>query len=43
MELNTEGGDADIARRIAMEIRLFIRHAGNDAYCVARPTSIRQA
>jgi ATP-dependent protease ClpP protease subunit len=36
MELNTEGGDADIARRIAMEIRLFRRHSGRDAYCVGK-------
>jgi len=36
MELNTEGGDADIARRMAMEIRLFRRHAGRDAYCVGK-------
>jgi ATP-dependent protease ClpP protease subunit len=36
MELNTEGGDADIARRIAMEIRLFIRHADKDAFCVGK-------
>jgi ATP-dependent protease ClpP protease subunit len=36
MELNTEGGDADIARRIAMEIRLFRRHTGRDAYCVGK-------
>ena len=25
MELNTTGGDADVARRIALEIRLFAR------------------
>jgi ATP-dependent protease ClpP protease subunit len=36
MELNTEGGDADIARRIAMEIRLFRRHGSQDAYCVGK-------
>jgi ATP-dependent protease ClpP protease subunit len=36
MELNTEGGDADIARRIAMEIRLFCRHGAKDAYCVGK-------
>jgi ATP-dependent protease ClpP protease subunit len=36
MELNTEGGDADIARRIALEIRLFVRHAEQDAYCVGK-------
>ncbi|RWC69570.1 MAG: peptidase S14 [Mesorhizobium sp.] len=36
MELNTEGGDADIARRIAMEIRLFRRHTGRDVYCVGK-------
>jgi ATP-dependent protease ClpP protease subunit len=36
MELNTEGGDADIARRIALEIRLFRRHGGREAYCVGK-------
>jgi ATP-dependent protease ClpP protease subunit len=42
MELNTEGGDADIARRIAMEIRLFIRHADKDTYCVGK-TNVHSA
>jgi ATP-dependent protease ClpP protease subunit len=36
MELNTEGGDADVARRIAMEIRLFLRYGGKEAYCVGK-------
>jgi hypothetical protein len=27
MELNTDGGDADVARRIALEIRLFCKHS----------------
>ncbi len=36
LELNTNGGDADIARRIALEIRLFTRHSGRDAYCVGK-------
>ncbi|MBB4237938.1 ATP-dependent Clp protease proteolytic subunit [Rhizobium esperanzae] len=36
LELNTVGGDADVARRIALEIRLFSRHAGRSAYCVGK-------
>ncbi|RUW46071.1 hypothetical protein EN784_31840 [bacterium M00.F.Ca.ET.141.01.1.1] len=36
MELNTNGGDADAARRIAHEIRLFRRHSGRNAYCVGK-------
>jgi ATP-dependent protease ClpP protease subunit len=36
MELNTAGGDADIARRIPMEIRLFVRYAGKESYCVGK-------
>lgn len=36
MELNTNGGDADVARRIALEIRLFLRHSGRRAYCVGK-------
>lgn len=36
MELNTQGGGADVARRIAMEIRLFVRHSGRNAYCVGK-------
>jgi len=36
LELNTGGGDADVARRIALEIRLFVRHSGHSAYCVGK-------
>jgi len=36
MELNTQGGGADIARRIALEIRLFGQHSGRRAYCVGK-------
>jgi ATP-dependent protease ClpP protease subunit len=36
MELNTDGGDADVARRIALEIRLFLRHSGRKACCVGK-------
>jgi ATP-dependent protease ClpP protease subunit len=36
MELNTQGGDADVARRIALEIRLFARHCGRQAFCVGK-------
>jgi hypothetical protein len=43
MELDTGGGDADIARRIAMEVRLFPRHGGRDAYCVGKTNVCWQA
>ena len=36
LELNTIGGDADVARRIALEIRLFARHSGRTASCVGK-------
>ena len=36
MELNTNGGDADVARRIALEVRLFFRHSGRKACCVGK-------
>ncbi|RWL81268.1 MAG: peptidase S14 [Mesorhizobium sp.] len=36
MELNTSGGDADAARRMALEVRLFRRHSGRDAFCVGK-------
>ena len=36
VEVNTDGGDADAARRIALEIRLFREHSGQDAYCVGK-------
>jgi ATP-dependent protease ClpP protease subunit len=35
-EINTNGGDADAARRIALEFRLFQRHSGQEAYCVGK-------
>lgn len=36
MELNTNGGDADAARRIALEVRLFRGHSGRRAFCVGK-------
>jgi ATP-dependent protease ClpP protease subunit len=36
VELNTQGGDADVARRIALEVRLFRRHSGQKAFCVGK-------
>jgi hypothetical protein len=36
VELNTQGGDADVARRIALEFRLFQRHSERNAYCVGK-------
>jgi len=36
LELNTTGGDADTACRIALEILLFQRHSGRRAYCVGK-------
>lgn len=36
MELNTTGGDADVARRIALEMRLFGQHMDVPAYCVGK-------
>lgn len=35
-EINTDGGDADAARRIALEVRLFRKHSGQQAYCVGK-------
>lgn len=36
MEIDTAGGDADAARRIAMELRLFQRHSRKVAYFVGK-------
>jgi ATP-dependent protease ClpP protease subunit len=36
MELNTNGGDADVARRIALEIRLFAKHSGRRLACIGK-------
>ena len=36
LEINTNGGDADAARRIALEIQLFIAHSGRGAFCVGK-------
>jgi ATP-dependent protease ClpP protease subunit len=36
LELNTMGGDADTAARIALEIGLFLRHSGHRAFCVGK-------
>ncbi|MER8439938.1 hypothetical protein NKH36_32475 [Mesorhizobium sp. M1312] len=42
MELNTNGGDADAARRIALEIRLFRQHSGRTRTASARRKCIRR-
>ena len=36
LELNTDGGDADAARRIALEIRLYRSQTGHRALCVGK-------
>jgi ATP-dependent protease ClpP protease subunit len=36
VEVMTEGGDADIARRIALEISLFLRDSGRNTYFVGK-------
>jgi ATP-dependent protease ClpP protease subunit len=36
MEINTDGGAADAARRIALEVRLFTKFSGLGAYCVGK-------
>lgn len=36
MELSTNGGDADAARRIALEIRLYLAHSDQGGYCVGK-------
>jgi hypothetical protein len=36
LELNTSGRDADAARRIALEIQLFLGHSGRRAFCVGK-------
>jgi ATP-dependent Clp protease protease subunit len=36
LELMTQGGDADIARRIALEIRIFQAYAAKAAYAVGK-------
>ena len=36
LEVMTEGGDADTARRIALEISLFIRDSGRTAYFIRK-------
>jgi ATP-dependent protease ClpP protease subunit len=36
LELMTQGGDADTARRIALEIRVFQTYSGKDAYAVGK-------
>lgn len=36
LELTTIGGDADIARRIAMEVRLFSRYSQQRSICVGK-------
>jgi ATP-dependent protease ClpP protease subunit len=35
-EINTDGGDADAARRVVLEVRLFRKHSGQEAYCVGK-------
>lgn len=36
VEINTLGGDADIGRRIALELRLFGRQSGNRVFAVGK-------
>ncbi|WP_156381242.1 hypothetical protein [Aminobacter sp. DSM 101952] len=36
LELMTQGGDADIARRIALEIRIFQAYAATAAYVIGK-------
>ncbi|RVD30150.1 MULTISPECIES: ATP-dependent Clp protease proteolytic subunit [unclassified Mesorhizobium] len=36
LELMTQGGDADTAKRIALEIRVFQRYSGKSAYVVGK-------
>jgi hypothetical protein len=36
LELMTQGGDADTARRIALEIRVFQIYSGKNAYAVGK-------
>jgi ATP-dependent protease ClpP protease subunit len=36
MELNTSGGDADVARRIALEIRFFAKYSGHQLVCTGK-------
>ncbi|MDQ2633450.1 MAG: ATP-dependent Clp protease proteolytic subunit [Pseudomonadota bacterium] len=36
LELMTQGGDADTARRIALEIRVFQAYSGKNAYAVGK-------
>jgi ATP-dependent Clp protease protease subunit len=36
LELNTLGGDADVARRIASEVRLFRQHCERGAFCIGK-------
>lgn len=36
LELNTQGGDADIAQRIAHEVRLFLRYFEDRGYVVGK-------
>ncbi|WP_189397874.1 hypothetical protein, partial [Mesorhizobium sp. M2D.F.Ca.ET.178.01.1.1] len=36
LELMTQGGDADTAKRMALEIRVFQRYSGKSAYVVGK-------
>lgn len=36
LELSTFGGDADVARRIALEVRAFQEHGGRNVWCVGK-------
>ena len=38
MELNTNGGDADVARRVALEIRFFAKYSGRKCVCTGKST-----
>ncbi|PBC01478.1 hypothetical protein CK220_26095 [Mesorhizobium sp. WSM3860] len=38
VEIDTPGGDADGARRIALEIKLFLKHSGRNGFVLGKNT-----
>jgi hypothetical protein len=36
LELNTDGGDADVARRVTNEVRQLRQHCGQGAFCIGK-------
>lgn len=38
VEVDTQGGDADDARRIALEMKLFLKHSGRSGYILGKNT-----